>query len=103
MNNSADDIAASSDSRRRGEQDIGEYIREEPLTALAIAGGAGFILGGGAKSRIGLALLTIVGRMALRDIASSFVLDLITGEPDNRINGRVKERSGSHGNRRDDD
>ena len=34
---------------RRRERDVGEYVREEPLTALAIAGGVGFIFGGGAQ------------------------------------------------------
>jgi hypothetical protein len=80
VNNSAEAISADKDERPgRRERDIGEYIREEPLTSLVIAGGVGFILGGGANSRIGLALLTIVGRIALRGAASSFVVDLVSG------------------------
>ena len=60
---------------RRRERDIGEYVREEPLTALAIAGGVGFIFGGGANSRIGLALLTLVdeSRCAARPPPSSWI------------------------------
>jgi hypothetical protein len=78
--------ATSSDAieqMRRRERDIGEYISEEPLTALAIAGGVGFIFGGGANSRIGLALLTLVGRIALRGAATSFIVGLVSGNRDN--------------------
>jgi ElaB/YqjD/DUF883 family membrane-anchored ribosome-binding protein len=41
---------------------LDEFVRDEPLTALAIAVTAGFILGGGAETRIGRAALTLVGR-----------------------------------------
>ena len=57
------DISAASAVLHR---DMGEYVRGEPLTALAIATVAGFVLGGGVNRRIGLAMLTIVGRIALR-------------------------------------
>jgi hypothetical protein len=108
MNSSADATAVDSEERRRRRnRDIGEYVREEPLTALAIAGGAGFILGGGANSRIGLALLTIVGRIALRGAATSFIVGLVTGNHDNqtpeRAAGRVGSyRNGNHDNGRTD-
>jgi len=93
VNNSAESAATEADDKRcRRERDIGEYIREEPLTALAIAGGVGFILGGGANSRIGLAVLTIVGRIALRGAATSFVVDLITGNRDDQNPDRAKAR-----------
>src|ERR1019366_3325818 len=75
MNSSAEAISADADERlRRRERNVGEFVREEPLTALAIAGAAGFMLGGGANSRIGLALVTIVGRVALRGAATSFIV-----------------------------
>ncbi len=97
MNNSAE--AASADERlRRRERDIGEYVREEPLTALAIAGGVGFVFGGGANSRIGLALLTLVGRIALRGAATSFIVGLVTGNHDNQKPDRAAARGGSYGN-----
>ena len=108
MNNSAGGNATAADERqRRRERDIGEYIKEEPLTALAIAGGVGFVLGGGANSRIGLALLTIVGRIALRGAATSFIVDLVTGNHDNQRSDRWKargrsERNGHHDNGRTD-
>jgi hypothetical protein len=90
----ADDV----DRRRRRNRDIGEYIKEEPLTSLAIAGGVGFIVGGGAKSRIGLALLSIVGRIALRGAVTSFVVDLVTGNHEDRRAGRGSNRGGSYSN-----
>jgi hypothetical protein len=99
VNNSAGaETAAKDDTLGGRERDIGEYIKQEPLTALAIAGGVGFILGGGANSRIGLALLTLVGRIALRGAAASFIVDLVTGNHDNQRPDRAKARGGSHRN-----
>jgi hypothetical protein len=56
---------------------------------LAVAGGVGFIFGGGAHSRIGLAVLTLVGRIALRGAATNFILGLVTGNHDNQGAGRA--------------
>jgi hypothetical protein len=104
MNSSAS--ASSSDAAdrtRRQERDIGEYVREEPLTALAIASGVGFILGGGARSRLGLALLTIVGRIALRGAATDLIVGLVTGYPNGRARDRAKAQGGSSRNGNNDD
>ena len=95
------------EKQRRRNRDIGEYIREEPLTSLAIASGVGFIFGGGANSRIGLALLSVVGRIALRGAATSFIVDLVTGRHDNQRADRPTtrgrgHRNGYHDNRRTD-
>ena len=90
------------EKRRRRNRDIGEYIREEPLTSLAIAGGVGFIVGGGANSRIGLALLGIVGRIALRGAATNFIVDLVTGNHQDRGAGRGSNRGGSNRNGHND-
>jgi hypothetical protein len=90
----ADDV----ERQRRRNRDIGEYIKEEPLTSLAIASGVGFIVGGGAKSRIGLALLSIVGRIALRGAVTNFVVDLVTGNHQNPGTGRESNRGRSHRN-----
>jgi hypothetical protein len=104
MNNSAEAIPADADERlRRRGRDVGEFVREEPMTALAIAGAAGFILGGGANSRIGLALLTIIGRIALRGAATSFIVGLVTGDSHNPIPDPAKDRGGSHRNGKHDD
>src|ERR1700720_1585662 len=108
MNNSAEaTLADDYERRRRRDRDIGEYIKEEPLTALAIASGVGFIFGGGANSRIGLALLTLVGRIALRGAATSFIVGLVSGNHDNQRQDRATTRggnyrNGNHDNRRTD-
>ena len=86
------------EKKRRRNRDIGEYIKEEPLTSLAIASGVGFIVGGGANSRIGLAMLGIVGRIALRGVATNFIVDLVTGRHDNQKPDRATTRGRSHRN-----
>ena len=99
MNNSARSTAEDAgEKRRRRDRDIGEYIREEPLTSLAIAGGVGFIFGGGASSRLGVALLTIAGRIALRGAATSFIVDLVTGNRGNQRPERATTRDRGHRN-----
>jgi hypothetical protein len=104
MNSSAGASSTdAADMPRRQERDIGEYVREEPLTALAIASGVGFILGGGANSRVGLALLTIVGRIALRGAATDLIVGLVTGRSDGRERDRAKARGGSSRNGNNDD
>jgi hypothetical protein len=60
-----------------------DYVREEPLRSLTVATAAGFILGGGLNSRIGLALLTFAGRIVLRGVVTSTLVELITGSRDN--------------------
>ena len=91
--------SANSAARHR---DVVEYVRDEPLAALAIASATGFILGGGVNRRIGLAMLTIAGRIALRSVATGLILGMVTGSdantrqdnarPDGRIhdNGRTE-------------
>ena len=99
MNNSAEaTLADNYERRRRRDRNIGEYVREEPLTSLAIAGGVGFILGGGANSRIGLALLSIAGRIAMRGAATSFIMGLVTGNHDSQRSARSTTRGGSYRN-----
>ncbi len=103
MDTSADASSPDAIERmRRRERDIGEYISEEPLTALAIAGGVGFIFGGGANSRIGLALLTLVGRIALRGAATSFIVGLVTGNRDDQDPDRASARGERHRNGNND-
>lgn len=104
MDNSAEATSANTIERPHWqERDIVEYVKEEPLTALAIAGGVGFIFGGGANSRIGLALLTLVGRIALRGAATNFIVGLVTGNHDNQgadraYDSQPKYRNGNHDN-----
>ena len=93
------DISANSGTRQ---PNLGEYIREEPLTALAIATAAGFVLGGGVTRRIGLAVLTMVGQIALRGVATNLIVGMVTGGYDSV--GRDSTRHGSkrHDNGRTD-
>ena len=99
MDNSAEATSANTIERPHWqERDIVEYVKEEPLTALAIAGGVGFIFGGGANSRLGLALLSIVGRIALRGAATNFIVDLVAGNHDSRRQDRATTRGRSYRN-----
>jgi 1,4-dihydroxy-2-naphthoyl-CoA synthase len=52
---------------------IEESIRERPLPAVAIAAAAGFVVGGGMVTRLGLLTLTLFGRQAARETASNFI------------------------------
>jgi hypothetical protein len=91
------DNSAKGTARHR---DVAEYVREEPLTALAIAGVTGFVLGGGVNRRVGFGLLAIVGRIALRAVATSVIVGIITGEDgDGRPgNSRTNKRTGGGSN-----
>ena len=58
-------------------RDLREYVRDEPVTSLAIAAGAGFIVGGGVSTRLGLALLDFIGRIAVREAATYFIIGAV--------------------------
>jgi hypothetical protein len=47
-------------------------IRSRPLFYLAITAGAGFVVGGGMASKMGLALLGLAGRKAATEAATNF-------------------------------
>jgi len=55
------------------------YVEDQPLSAIAIATAAGFVLGGGVNQRLGRAMLSVVGRVALRNVAASLIGGLING------------------------
>jgi len=88
------DISANSDVRRR---DLGEYVGDEPFTALAISALAGFVLGGGVNRSIGLAILLTAGRVALRGAATNLVAGMLLARQEN--SGRDSE---DHDNGRTD-
>jgi len=90
-------VSANSAARHR---DVVEYVRDEPLTALAIAGMAGFVLGGGVNRRIGLAMLTIVGRIALSGVATSLIAGIMSGSNDNLRQDSAGPAGERHGNGR---
>ncbi len=88
--------SANSAARPHGRRDdVGDYVRESPLSALAIAAAAGFLVGGGLKNRVGLALLAMVGRVAIQGAATTFIEAIAAG---NHHNGRSNSTSsGSKG------
>jgi hypothetical protein len=53
-------------------EDIESKIRDRPLFSLAIAAGAGFAIGGGMATKMGLALLGLFGRKAAAETATNF-------------------------------
>ena len=53
----------------RDQRPLSEYIKERPLIALAIGALAGFVAGGGAWTRAGLATMMLVGRISARQMA----------------------------------
>jgi hypothetical protein len=93
------DISANSDVRRR---DLGEYVRDEPFTALAISALAGFVLGGGVNRRIGLAMLMMAGRVALRGAATNMVTAILLDRQDNSGRGGANPDGEDHDNGRTD-
>jgi uncharacterized membrane protein YebE (DUF533 family) len=74
------DTPVNSVARRR---DVSEFVRDEPLTALAIAAAAGFVLGGGVNRRVGRVILTMVGRIALQSVATSLITGMVVGTHEN--------------------
>ena len=48
-------------------------IGDKPMPALAIAAAAGFIVGGGLATRVGVAVLALFGRKAASETAGNFV------------------------------
>ena len=57
-----------------------ERIERYPMAALGIAALAGFVLGGGLKSKAGLTLMAFAGRMVLRETTLGLVRNTLTGE-----------------------
>jgi len=54
---------------------LARYAQRRPLRALSLAVGAGFMLGGGLRSRLGLALGMVIGRT----LAGTVVVNVIEG------------------------
>jgi hypothetical protein len=59
-----------------------ESVRDDPLTALAIAATAGFLVGGGASSHTGRSMLALIARIVAPGAALNFVAGLVTGNHD---------------------
>ena len=71
----ADAVAACQNLGR----DLTSYIKDEPVKSLAIATTAGFVFGGGLNSRVGLAMITMGMRMALRGFCGYALAGVMTG------------------------
>jgi hypothetical protein len=93
------DISADNTVRRR---DLGEYVRDEPFAALAIAALAGFVVGGGVNRRVGLAMLMMAGRIALRSAATNLVTGIFIDPRDNRGRNSASPGGERHDNGRTD-
>jgi len=76
-------------------RDLTEYINDEPLTALAIASAAGFVLGGGVDRRVGLAIFTMVGRIMLRSAATDLIAEALLGRNNHRKKGNRPSNEGT--------
>ena len=48
-------------------------IRENPMPAAGLAAAAGFVVGGGLASSMGLGLLALIGREVVRQTARNFI------------------------------
>jgi hypothetical protein len=69
-------------------------IRRQPLTALTVAAAAGFVLGGGLKSRIGRGLVLVAGRSLIRSAVYGFIAGLVEDDG-NRNDDAASRRTGS--------
>jgi len=59
------------------QQVLTESIKQYPLSALGIAAGAGFILGGGLRSRVGIAVILFAGRQVAQEVMLPALATLI--------------------------
>jgi len=58
---------------------VEELVRDEPFTALAIAVTAGFIIGGGAGTRVGRSALAYVGQVVVRGAVGNLLVGMLMG------------------------
>jgi hypothetical protein len=56
------------------ESTVRDYVQERPLTAVAAAFAAGYVLGGGLTPRLSWIALSAFGRMALADMVRDMAL-----------------------------
>jgi hypothetical protein len=64
-----------------------ERIREKPLLSLGLASLAGFVIGGGASSRVGAATLMLVARIWLKQAATDALMNAMTSYGTTKRNG----------------
>jgi hypothetical protein len=69
----------SNAEQRVDSQTLTERVRERPLLSAGLAGLVGFVVGGGAASRTGAAMLTLILRISLRRAATEAFASAKTG------------------------
>ncbi len=63
----------SSDQNGNPIAQLSKSIRERPLTALAVGVTAGFVMGGGMRTRLGIAMLTFAAKTSAREAIVGFI------------------------------
>src|SRR6516164_8446380 len=72
-------------------------IEANPLSALAIAAGAGFVFGGGLRSPLGRALLAFAGRKLAQELMLSAIATLSNGSDRRNLKTSGSARRGRNG------
>src|SRR5215467_48361 len=72
-------------------------IEANPLSALAIAAGAGFLIGGGLRNRLGRALLAFAGRKVAKELMLSAIATSIDGSSRRNLKTSGSARRGRNG------
>jgi hypothetical protein len=72
---SSADVTDAVRSRGHLSSDITSYIKSEPIKSLTLACAAGFVLGGGLNSRLGVTMITLASRIALRGLVINGLAD----------------------------
>lgn len=67
------------ESLREFESTVREYVKDRPLTAVAAAFAAGYVLGGGLTPRLTWLALTAAGRMTLLNMFNDVALNRSSG------------------------
>jgi hypothetical protein len=75
-------MSSHRDRQNQGRLDIAEYVRERPMTALGLAAAAGFILNGGANTRIGRAVTGFIVPILLRSVVTGMIVERLTASGD---------------------
>jgi len=73
--------SSEADRSKRGSAEnrtLAETVSESPLTSAGIAAGVGFLLGGGLRTRAGMALLLFVGRIVAREMTVNYLAGAVS-------------------------
>jgi hypothetical protein len=68
--------------QRQSSRNWVEIVKHDPLTALAIAATAGFLVGGGASTHAGRSMLALIGRIAAPEAMLNLVAGMVMGNHD---------------------